>query len=620
MDQSKVAAVRSWPQPRSARGLRGFLGLAGYYRRFIQDYGIIAAPLTQLLRKDGFQWSSEAKAAFMALKAALSAAPVLHLPDFGASFIVDSDASGPSFGAVLHQDGAPLAFFSRPFAARHLKVAAYERELIGLIQAVRHWRPYLWGRAFVVQTDHYALKYMLDQRLSTIPQHHWISKLFGYDFRVEFRSGKTNMVADALSHRDGDAPLLAALVATEALFTSTLSAPSFRLFDDLRRELVGDPALRAHLDAVAASAHGPDWTVRDGLILHRVFVPSGSALLENVLQLAHIGGHEGIQKTLHRLRAEFFVEHDRRVVGEFVRSCATCQRNKMETLHPAGLLQPLPIPSRIWADVSLDFIEALPKVHGKSVLLTVVDRFSKYAHFIPLGHPYTASSVARAFFQDIVRLHGIPESIVSDRDPVFTGHVWRDLFRRAGVKLLMSSAFHPQTDGQSEAVNKTITMYLRCLTGDRPRSGSIGFLGPSSATTRRTRHRCKPPRSRSSTAEPRRTCCHTSQGRRALTPSTPCCPTGMSSSKKYVLAFSKLKNTLAGSTTPTTVNLSSPSGTGCCSECCIDTPRAWCPEGAANWRQNTPSPSRCWSASATSCTASSCQMRRASTTSSTSAF
>ena len=113
-----------------------------------------------------------------------------------------------------------------------------------------------------------------------------------------------------------------------------------------------------------------------------------------------------------------------------MRSCSTCQRNKTETLHPAGLLQPLPVPSRVWADISLDFIEALPKVHGKSVLLTVVDRFSKYAHFIPLGHPYMASSVARAFFQDIVRLHGFPESIVSDRDPVFTGHVARSFSPR----------------------------------------------------------------------------------------------------------------------------------------------------------------------------------------------
>jgi hypothetical protein len=117
----------------------------------------------------------------------------------------------------------------------------------------------------------------------------------------------------------------------------------------------------------------------------------------------------------------------------------------------------------------MDFVEALPKVQGKSIILSVVDRFSKYAHFIPLGHPYTAESVAQAFFSDIVRLHGIPQSIVSDRDPVFTSAFWRELMRLMGTKLLMSSAFHPQTDGQSEAANRVIIMYLRCFTGDRPR-------------------------------------------------------------------------------------------------------------------------------------------------------
>jgi len=117
----------------------------------------------------------------------------------------------------------------------------------------------------------------------------------------------------------------------------------------------------------------------------------------------------------------------------------------------------------------MDFVEALPKVNGKTVILTVVDQFSKAAHFIPLGHPYTATSVARALFSEVVRLHGIPASIVSDRDPVFTSEFWRELFRLAGVKLQMTSAFHPQSDGQSEATNKIIAMYLKCLTGDRPR-------------------------------------------------------------------------------------------------------------------------------------------------------
>jgi hypothetical protein len=166
-------------------------------------------------------------------------------------------------------------------------------------------------------------------------------------------------------------------------------------------------------------------------------------VLEDVLQAAHTVAHEGTQKNLQRLLHDFYIDHDRRTVRDYVHAYATCQRNKTEALHPAGLLQPLPVSARVWADISIDFVEALPKVHGKSVLLTMVDRFSKYAHFIPLDHPYTASSIAREFFNDIVRLQSFPESIVSDRDPVFTGHVWRDLFRFAGVQLHMSTAFHP---------------------------------------------------------------------------------------------------------------------------------------------------------------------------------
>jgi hypothetical protein len=231
---------------------------------------------------------------------------------------------------------------------------------------------------------------------------------------VEYRPGRFNVVADALSRCDGDSPLLAALPCEE-LSSAVVCVPTFQLFADIRCELAASDDLRTFWDA------------------------------------------------------EFFLEHDRSVVRDFVRCSATYQRNKTDTLHTAGLLQPLPVPSRVWADIAMDFVEALPKVHGKSVILTVVDRFSKYAHFIPLGHPYTASFVARAFFHDIVRLHGFTDSIVSDQDPVFTGHVWRDLFRQAGVQLRMSTAFHPETDEQSEAVNKTIAMYLRCLTGDRPR-------------------------------------------------------------------------------------------------------------------------------------------------------
>lgn len=162
MDQQKVAAVDDWLILNSVRAVRYFLGLVGYYRRFIKDYEAIAIPITRLL-KEVFYWSEEAGLAFQALKQALAYAPVLQLPNFTKPFIVECDASGLSFGAILHQGGGLVAFFNRAIAPRHAKLAVYERELIGLIQAVRHWHPYLWGHSFLVCTNHYSLKFLLDQ-------------------------------------------------------------------------------------------------------------------------------------------------------------------------------------------------------------------------------------------------------------------------------------------------------------------------------------------------------------------------------------------------------------------------------------------------------------------------
>ena len=460
MDPAKVQAIHDWPVPRSARAVRGFLGLTGYYRKFIHNYGSIAAPLTILLKKDGFSWGEEAAAAFAALKAAVTTAPVLAMPDFTTTFVVECDASSHGFGAVLIQGGHPIAFFSRPVAPRHRALAAYERELIGLVQAVRHWRPYLWGRRFLVKTDHYSLKYLLDQRLATIPQHHWVGKLLGFDFSVEYKPGATNAVADALSRRD-----------TEEGELLALSASRFDFIDRLRQVQLSDPALVALRGDIDTGARQAPWSVVDGMVQFagRIYIPPTSTLVQEIMVAVHEDGHEGVQRTLHRLRRDFHFPNMKQLVQDLVRTCDVCQRYKSEHLHPAGLLLPLPVPQGVWTDVALDFVEALPRVRGKSVILTVVDRFSKYCHFIPLAHPYSAESVAQAFFTDIVRLHGVPHSMVSDRDPVFTSTFWRELMRLMGTKLHMTTAFHPQSDGQSEAANRVIIMYLRCITGDRPR-------------------------------------------------------------------------------------------------------------------------------------------------------
>nr|XP_045087225.1 uncharacterized protein LOC123494838 [Aegilops tauschii subsp. strangulata] len=281
MDADKVAAVSAWPTPHSPRALRGFLGLAGYYRKFIREFGLIAAPLTRLLRRDAFAWDDEGTTAFEALKGALTTGPVLQMPDFDRPFVVDYDASGAGFGA-----------------------------------AVRHWRPYLWGRSFHIRTDHYSLKFLLDQWLSTVPQHQWISKLFDFDFSVEYRPGRLNIVADALSRRDSD--LASSTDESAGAALCIRFGPTFGLFADIHRATAtADDAVLLQQQLTAGDLEEP-WRFSDGLLLHgrRIFVPAHDDLRHQVLQLAHSAGHEGVQKTLHRLRADFYIPGDRALVRD----------------------------------------------------------------------------------------------------------------------------------------------------------------------------------------------------------------------------------------------------------------------------------------------------------------
>jgi hypothetical protein len=309
MDSAKVATIHDWPPPRSVRAVRGFLGLVGYYRRFVNNYDTMAAPLTALLKKDSFLWDDEAKVTFMALKVAVTSSPLLTMPDFAKLFVVECDTSSSGFGTVLVQEGHPVAFFSRPVTPRHRALAAYERELIDLVQAIRHGRPYLWGWHFIVKTDHFSLKYLLDQRLATIPQHHWVGKLLGFDFKVEYRSGATNTVADALSRRD-----------TEEGELLAISAPRFDFIDRLRQAQGTDPTLVAIYDEIRAGTRKAPWSIVGGMVAMegRLYIHADSPLLQEIVAAVHNDVHEGVHRTLHRLRRDFHFAAMRHIVQEFI--------------------------------------------------------------------------------------------------------------------------------------------------------------------------------------------------------------------------------------------------------------------------------------------------------------
>ncbi|PNY08611.1 Ty3/gypsy retrotransposon protein [Trifolium pratense] len=462
MDNSKIQAVLDWPVPTNIKQLHGFLGLSGYYRRFIKGYASIAAPLTSLLKKDAFLWHHQATVAFQNLKEAITRAPVLALPDFQQQFALETDASGSGIGAILSQSKHPIAYFSMKLSPRMQKQSAYVRELYAITEALAKFRHYLIGHKFTIKTVQQSLKALTDQTIQTPEQQQWLHKFLGYDFTIEYKPGCENIAADALSHS----------------FFMALSAPHASVITLIHEAVNQDPHLVAiRNQCILGECSDPHYQVRNDMLFwkSRLVVPSDKPIIDSLLQEFHaspLGGHAGISRTKARLATQFYWPTMNRDIRDFVTQCLIYQQAKASTALPAGLLQPPPIPTQIWEDIAMDFITGLPNSHSYSAVFVVVDRLSKYNHFTALKSDYTVVKVAEIFMNSIVKLHGFPKSIVSDRDKVFTSQFWQQLFKLSGTTLAMSTVYHLQTDGQSEAVNKCLEMYLRCFTSQNPKAWS----------------------------------------------------------------------------------------------------------------------------------------------------
>ncbi|KAJ4783151.1 polyprotein [Rhynchospora pubera] len=461
-DPQKITAMINWPVPGNIRELRGFLGLTGYYRKFIQGYGVISKPLTELLKKNAFGWNQLAEEAFNNLKVAMTQAPVLAMPDFTKTFIIEVDACDKGIGAVLMQGRRPIAFISKSLGIKSLGLSTYEKEFLALLTAIQKWRHYLIGGVFIIRTDQISLKYLLEQRIHTTMQHKGLCKLLGLDYKIEYKKGVENVVADALSRRGGHEENMG-----KELITVSELIPAW--VEELQQSYVGDEWIDALKKKIQeGDLNASQYSIHHGLIRYnnRICVGNSNQWRTKLMQEVHnssIGGHSGILGTYQRLKTMFYWPKLKESVYKFVTECDICQLNKGEHVPTPGLLQPLPIPSQAWSSITMDFIKNLPKSEGKEVILVVVDRLTKYAHFLSLSHPFKASTVAQTFLDCVYRLHGLPNEIISDRDPIFTSKFWKELFDKIGVKLKFSTAYHPQTDGQTERVNQCVENYLRCM-------------------------------------------------------------------------------------------------------------------------------------------------------------
>jgi len=453
VDSSKIDAIRAWPTPTTVTQIRSFLGLAGFYRRFVRDFSSIAAPLHELTKKDvPFAWSDSQEVAFSTLKDKLTNSPLLQLPDFTKVFELECDASGIGLGAVLLQEGKPVAYFSEKLSGASLNYSTYDKELYALVRTLHTWQHYLWHREFIIHSDHEALKHIRTQTNLNRRHAKWVEFIESFPYIIKHKSGKENVIADALSRR-----------------YTMLSQLDFKIFglQTVKDQYVDDADFK---DAFAHCIHGKPWGkfhIQDGFLFraNKLCVPA-SSVRRLLLQEAHGGGlmgHFGVYKTHEVLAAHFFWPRMRADVERLVARCNTCQKAKSR-LNNHGLYMPLPVPTSPWLDISMDFVLGLPRTKkGRDSIFVVVDRFSKMAHFIPCHKTDDASNIAELFFKEIIRLHGIPNTIVSDRDAKFLSHFWRSLWNKMGTKLLFSTTCHPQTDGQTEVVNRTLSTMLRAV-------------------------------------------------------------------------------------------------------------------------------------------------------------
>jgi len=508
MDPDKVKAIQEWEAPTTVKGVRSFLGFANFYRRFIQHYSQLALPLTTLTQKNQpFKWSAEADEAFQQLKRIFVTEPTLAQFDFDKPTRVEADSSGWCVGGTLLQpnsDGLflPCAFFSKKLLPAECNYEIYDKEMLAIVRCLEEWDSELRGLrdSFEVLSDHKNLEYFMTVRKLTERQIRWSLILSQFDFKIRHIDGKDNVLADALSRRDQDLPasdeddrvrerhlqLLkpymveregSPLPATLALAVPVQPSDApFDLFSDWDQAVQHDRELCTVYEAVKKEHQKlpsslllklsiAECSIANGRLLfrNRLWVPR--KLRTSLIQATHDSlvhvhpGREGLYAILAR---QYFWPKMGDEIRTFVRNCDSCSSNKAWRTRRQGFLKPLPIPDRVWSEISIDFVTDLPESKGCTTMVVITDRLSKGVIAGGLQN-LTVEALVEWFLWAYYPYHFLPTAIVSDRGGQFISAFWKRLCDQLRITRRLSTAFSPETDGSTEKANDTIKTVLREL-------------------------------------------------------------------------------------------------------------------------------------------------------------
>jgi hypothetical protein len=419
VDPDKVQEVMNWKPPMTVRQIRSFLGLAGYYRRFIPDFSRIAKSMTELLKKGAkFVWGQKCEDAFHTLRKHLTTSPVLAQPDSSKPFDVYYNASDTGLGCVLMQDNRVIAYASRALRPHEQNYPTHDLELAAMVHALKMWRHYLMGAHYNIFTDHKSLKYIFTQADLNMRQRRWLELIKDYDLEVHYHPGKANMVADALIRKSQcNCVMMDSLINTlcdelskmkiEVIPSGALSHISVEptLQDKIIMAQLNDRGVQIIKENLHQKTEKYKCFRQDGKGIlwfeSRLVVPKNKDLKKKILDEAHLSKfsmHLGSTKMYHDLKPLYWWTRMKREIAQYVAECDTCQRIKASHLKSVGALQPLSIPSWKWDDINMDFIVGLSNTsrHHDSISV-IVDRLTKVAHFLPVHTTDKAQKYAELY-------------------------------------------------------------------------------------------------------------------------------------------------------------------------------------------------------------------------------
>lgn len=481
MNEELIKDIVRCEEPRNVKELQCFLGLSGYYRRFVKDYAMIARPLHDLLKK-GAQWkfNEEERDAFERLKLSLISQPTLAHPNFKKPWMVNVDASGVGYGASLLQKNdedipQPIGFFSRAFSASQRKWSATEREAYAVVEALRHWYPYLVRENVTVYTDHQPLVSIFKSGECTDDMiARWIRKVQNLRLTVQYKPGGKHLDADALSRP----PIVKVNRATVEFIPNTsilmeIDGQRHTLKEWQRKDEWCSRILEAKVGNGATSSEIQGYikkiSISNDILMYqkalnepkRVVVPK--VMRRIILQEFHdslmSGGHLGLKKVYGKICRRFWWPRCKRDVAEYIKECPECALVR-DRRSPKALIRPLEPVTKLFERVGIDMIGKLPKtVSGNEYALVLVDHYTHWPEVFPVKDQ-TASTVANIIVNEIFPRYGFPKSLVSDQGTNFMSELSTELYNIMNTKKLTTTAYHPQTNGMVERFNGTLKRML----------------------------------------------------------------------------------------------------------------------------------------------------------------